>query len=533
MNKIEYLDALKEALKKIDITVMEEIVADYEEHFQVGLDNGKSEEQICEELGSIEDLAREIKEAYGTSNNSAYSGEANNPHQNFTGEQQDQWYYSPDGGKINLAINHVLKSTGEAINQALQATGEAIERVKVKELGDKVINTIEDAANRLNEFVETGYNRYSGAFGENPPQGESYQDSVTKSYDIPEPGNQKVNIVLDGICADIDVKESTDGKINIRYENTGNERQRQRYAFYSFMEGNTIYAGLRIVGNPVFVFNLKPYNISIHLEVPEGIGVVDIKSASGDVGIFNVKPERILTQTASGDISIRRVEAGELRIKSASGDILAEDASGMQINVGTSSGDIKAKNMTGKEISLKSTSGDVEAENIGADRIDYSSLSGDIDVLRLKTGQCYIKSTSGDIKVEESTMNRAEIISISGEIDVSRIAGEALDVKSTSGDVQLDVNVQKCKAETKSGGVEAVLCGDTCLESSSISGNVHVRLKNDGNGYSLKSRTVTGDLSVHYRDLHQRNLKTGTYIYGNQGSELVLSSVSGNIQVSD
>jgi len=41
MNKIEYLNALKEALKNIDISVMEEIVSDYEEHFQVGKENGK------------------------------------------------------------------------------------------------------------------------------------------------------------------------------------------------------------------------------------------------------------------------------------------------------------------------------------------------------------------------------------------------------------------------------------------------------------------------------------------------------------
>lgn len=533
MNKIEYLNALKEALKKIDITVMEEIVADYEEHFQVGLDNGKSEEQICEELGSIEDLAREIKEAYGTSSSSANAGEASNPHQGFAGEQQDQWYYSPDGDKINIAINRVLKSTGDAINQALQATGEAIEKVNVNELGDKVKNTIEHAANRLNEFFETGYNRYSGPFGENPPQGDYYQDSVTKSYDIPEPGSQKVNIVVDGICADIDVKESTDGKINIRYINTGNERQKQRYAFYSFMEGNTIYTGLRIVGNPVFIFNMKPYDISIHLEIPAGVGAIDIKSASGDVGIFNVKPERLLTETASGDISFRHVETGELRIRSASGDIHAEEAFGMQINAASNSGDIQAKNISGKELSLKSTSGDVEAGNMEADCIDCSSLSGDMDIHCIKTGQCYIRSTSGDIEVGESTMNRAEIISVSGEIKVYGVAGEALNVKSTSGDIRLDVKVNKCQADSKSGEIEAVLCGDTCLESSSTSGNVHVRLKNDGNGYSLKSRTVSGDLSVHYRDLHQRNLKSGTYTYGNQGSELILSSVSGNIHVSD
>ena len=64
MNKNEYLSALKEALKDTDESILEEIVSDYEEHFQIGMEYGKSEEQICKELGSIEDLAQEIKEVY-------------------------------------------------------------------------------------------------------------------------------------------------------------------------------------------------------------------------------------------------------------------------------------------------------------------------------------------------------------------------------------------------------------------------------------------------------------------------------------
>lgn len=531
MNKIEYLNALKEALKNIDINVLEEIVADYEEHFQVGLENGKTEEQICEELGSIEDLAREIKEAYGIGVNPDQTGEENRRQEGPAEEKQDQWYFKLDGGSISRTLHRVLDSTGEMINQVLQTTSEAIERVNVKDLEDKVKSTFEHAADRLNEYAETGFSKFSGAFDGYPPQGEYHHDSIIKSYDIPV--DQKVNIVVDGICADISVKESTDGKINIRYENTGNERQRQRYAFYSFMEGNTLYTGLRIVGNPVFVFNMRPSIIAIYLEVPGSLGAVDIKTASGEVGIINIKPERLFTETASGGISFRRVEVGELKVRSASGDIEAEDAYGTVIKAETLSGSIDARNMAAKELSLKSASGDVHAENMRADSIDYSTLSGTLEIERIQAGQCHIKSTSGDIEVGESTMNRVEIHSVSSDIELKEITGETLYVKSTSGDVTLDVNVRKCHADSKSGDIEAVLYGDVFMESTSTSGNIDIRLKNDGLGFVVKSRTVSGDMSVHYGDLRQRNLKSGTYSYGNQGSELVLSTVSGNIHVSD
>lgn len=536
MNKIEYLNALKDALKNVDIRVMEEIVADYEEHFQVGLENGKSEEQICEELGSIDDLVKEINEVYqtGSQESQAHGDEnTNNRQERSSTEGQDKWYYGPDTDKISNTINHVLESTGNAINHALHATSEAIGKVDVKEIGDKLKNTMERAASRLNDLTDNYYGRFPGSFDANNMNTEYCQDNITKSFDISGPGNQKMNLVVDGLCADIRVRESTDGKINIRYENNGNERQRQKYAFYSFMEGNTVYAGIRVVGNAVFLFNFKAYSIVIYLEIPEGMGVIDIKTASGEIGIENVQSEKLFTETASGDISLTRVSADEFKVNSASGDIRIEEGNGLRMKAGTISGDIEAKHITSRELSLKSTSGDLDTDSTKADSIEYSSLSGSLSINHLKAGECKIKGTSGDIEMNNSTMNGADISSISGDITLSGIAGESLSVKSTSGDVELDVNVRRCWADSKSGDVEAVFNGDVTLDSSSTSGSVMVHLKNFGNGYSIKSRTVSGNLSVHYNDLHQRNLKTGTYTYGNQGSELTLSSVSGDIQVSD
>ncbi len=536
MNKIEYLNALKEALKSVDIKVMEEIVADYEEHFQVGLENGKSEEIICEELGSIDDLVKEINEVYNTGGQDtrAHADESTNSRQDQSSKEgQDKWYYGPDTDKISSTLNRVLDSTGNAINHALQATSEAIGKVDVAEIGNKLKSSMERAVSRLNDMADSYYGRYPGSFDANTMNADSYQDNVTKSYDSSAPGYPKMNLVVDGLCADIRVRESTDGKINIRYENNGNERIRQKYAFYSFMEGNTVYAGLRMVPNAVFLFNMKPYAIVIYLEVPEGMGVVDIKTASGDIRIGNVKPERLFTETASGDLSFAQVGADELKIKSASGDIRIEDGNGSQVNAGTLSGDIEAKRVSAREIFLKSTSGDVDADSMSADTIDLHSLSGSLDIEHLSASECKIKCTSGDIGIENSSMKNADVISISGNITLSNIAGDNLSVKSTSGDVHLDVNVRKCWADSKSGNVGAVFNGEVTLQSSSTSGNINIHLKNFGNGYTIKSKTVSGNLSVHYNDLHQRNLKTGTYTYGNQGSELTLSSVSGDLQVND
>lgn len=632
MNKIEYLNALKEALKYVDITVMEEIVSDYEEHFQVGMENGKSEEQICRELGLINDLVKEINEVYNTgdknrqdytdekldskhdySTNERSSGkpeqqtnrnqngkqehsidyksdskqsystygrayskpehstnedsgskqeeptngtqngkqdhstdekadskQAYSAHERSDGRQEhsanekyDNRHFNYDADEFSSTINRAFDSASDAINQALNAASEAISKVDVKDIGNRLKNSMEHAASRFSNFADNHYRRDPDSFNNSTMNTETYQDNITKSFDIYDPSNRKINIVVDGLCADIYVKESTDGKINISYENNGNDRHKQKYAFYSYMEGNTVYAGVRNVGNAVFLFDFKAYAINIHLEIPENIGVVDIKTASGDIRVLNVRPESIFTETASGDISYNRVDARDLQLKSSSGDISMVDGSGVQIKAGTLSGDIEAKNIDAKTLSLKSTSGDLDAGNTKADTIDYSSLSGSLDIVRLRSYESKIKSTSGDVEINDSTMDNADISSISGDIQLSNDAGESLSVKNTSGDVELDVNVRRCWASSKSGDVEVSLNGDAVLESSSTSGDINISLKNFGNGYSVKSRTVSGSLYIHYNDHHQRNLKTGTYTYGNQGSELILSSTSGNIQVSD
>ena len=54
MKKEEYMGALASALAGFDEELVQEIVSDYEERFRVGLENGKTEEQVIAELGSIQ-----------------------------------------------------------------------------------------------------------------------------------------------------------------------------------------------------------------------------------------------------------------------------------------------------------------------------------------------------------------------------------------------------------------------------------------------------------------------------------------------
>jgi hypothetical protein len=57
MNKEEFLSGIGKALDKISESERTEILYDYEEHFLIGRENGKSEEEICLELGDPVEIA--------------------------------------------------------------------------------------------------------------------------------------------------------------------------------------------------------------------------------------------------------------------------------------------------------------------------------------------------------------------------------------------------------------------------------------------------------------------------------------------
>jgi uncharacterized membrane protein len=57
MNKQSYITNLKRELGPLKQSTKLEILADIEEHFQNGKASGKTEEQVAQELGSVNDLA--------------------------------------------------------------------------------------------------------------------------------------------------------------------------------------------------------------------------------------------------------------------------------------------------------------------------------------------------------------------------------------------------------------------------------------------------------------------------------------------
>jgi uncharacterized membrane protein len=61
MNKEEYINKLKNLVKDMPLDDREDIISDYEEHFRIGMENGRSEEEISAALGDPNAILKNIK----------------------------------------------------------------------------------------------------------------------------------------------------------------------------------------------------------------------------------------------------------------------------------------------------------------------------------------------------------------------------------------------------------------------------------------------------------------------------------------
>lgn len=66
MNKIEFLQTLNQALIELKIDDRTDIMYDYEEHFRIGLENGKTDAELINELGDPTIIAKQYITATAT-----------------------------------------------------------------------------------------------------------------------------------------------------------------------------------------------------------------------------------------------------------------------------------------------------------------------------------------------------------------------------------------------------------------------------------------------------------------------------------
>ncbi len=365
MTKQEYIEKLARALERKAPDMKDEVLEDYETHFTMAMAEGKSEEEICDELGDIDEFVSEFASTEGKKKESKH------------------YSYHYDGGNLSGMFSELGKGIGDMV--------------------DGILSSVMPYVKEHNN--EQDYEEYEEGAADTVSSSESNESSL-------------MSIVVDADVADVIVQESDDDEVHVRYENKGSLKQQLRYRYYFREENNTIYTGVRraYTKSGYVSINHTPH-ITLAIEVPDEMNNIEIHSMSGDVEVEEANAEKITISSTSGDINFEG-NAKKLRLNTVSGDIECTTDERFEGDMHTVSGDVELEANSAFNAKIATTSGDIKIELNDTDGYDlkFNTVSGDVDIDYV--GECHSFSRSGRIGYGN---NGAVIVAntVSGDIKVT------------------------------------------------------------------------------------------------------------------
>lgn len=348
MKKDEFFAQLRTAFAGMDEELLTDILGDYENHFKEGIENGKSEEEICEELGNVE----EIRQAFLDENQAAMTINVNS-NSDAVGNSDIYNRFYPGIQRVNA-----------------QLTDADIE-IKKSSTNDVELSVTGGLADDMEALKETL--RVSASVGTLSIQQEK-KAGISVSYAASRLFGLKVGKYSAGIVIHVAVPEQFE-KIKVKS-----------------------------ISGDIDANNSNAKTLLIHTGSGD-VGVEDCQadelfasSISGDVNVIACKADKMDVVSISGDIKAEFDKSAQCRAKSTSGDCKVTIGNQVDAVVSSTSGDVNVRYIgeIGLEMALSSTSGDVSAvcgginskgkkkvqERFGEpdSKLKASTISGDIKV---------------------------------------------------------------------------------------------------------------------------------------------------------
>lgn len=382
MTKQEYMASLQEKLERFGRELQEEILEDYRQHFTEGENEGKSDEEIIEELGNIEEMIRELSE--------------DDLPKEFTQRAMEQ-------GKL-------CESAGQEVSRA----GEAADR----------------------EPKDTDLKRtfsYSGFYKAMVLEGKVANVRVERSED----DQIHVEYEAKGVSSQMNYEYyqyEEDGVFYAgvkRRKGARDEGDNEEKMVKVTLFGRTIIS----YGN-VGSFSVGGQNITLTVRVPRSVPKLTAKVASGNVDISGIELESLEAHSASGNVGVEQVVADRLKAHTASGNVKVEHTEFISGNFDTGSGNVKAQMVKGRDLhcgtgsgnivmdcavaeyQLSAGSGNIEVKAVGAsERVDMSTGSGRIKLYLegIQGMEATVRSGSGKVQIgwgeeEEQTVKNGTYV---------------------------------------------------------------------------------------------------------------------------
>lgn len=492
MKKEEYMGALQSALTGFDEELAQEIVTDYEERFRVGLEKGKTEEQIIAELGSIKDLVDELNEM-----------------QQNTGENSKTTESTEQTKENNSGTYFQDKSFSETFDAAMKKFGKVFDTV-MKEAGKVIENAAEQMEYHFEEAKKNHYYTYNadGFF-----EFEGSEKDMEGEPNVEQSGQGSAGCDKVVVDADIaDVKVHTTKEVEPRAVcHYYSHKTAMMYPFYAKQEGDTFYAGVRRNRDTekksgFFQLSMSP-SIEIELFLPEGIALLEAGSTSGNFELNELSPEELMLHTKSGDINANHLICDRITMDTMSGDITLVNTITKTVSLGTKSGDCNVEHLEGVD---------------GVANLHIGTASGDANVKNVKAATMEISTASGDVNAASFLCTNANFHTASGDIDVADCSGECLEAGTSSGDISVKASFIKYVVNTSSGEISVEGCADADVIANSTSGDVDVSMVNAQETYQVSMHSVSGDCATYGQTKSESTVPTRT---------IDAKTVSGDINV--
>ena len=401
MTRLEYMAALREKLESFNFSLQQEILDDYEQHFAEGLSAGKSEEEIIEELGDIDDMIQEFSEEERRQDLQVLEAFSQKPESydcGYRGIEIDglianvELEKSPDG-KLTVDYQNNGSEEMQKRYRFYQYEENNIFHVGVKDMGE------EEGGKKINIF---GINIFSGI------STGVMNGAIRLTIRIPE-GFPKVSVQT--VSGDLKVSE-------------------------------------------IHVVELSVQTVSGDVDLRQSHSEkLEVQTVSGDVWVEEFAGSQVHGKTVSGELEWDNVSCDDFCLETISGDIQLNCGNCGKVAVTAVSGDVTSDNVFGRMLSAKTTSGDVE---IDSDFVSYylTTASGDIELRTCGNAREVCATTgSGDMNMN--------LEAVSTEVSAEVRSGEC--VVYNSNGVRHEVERGKCvvgqgdckvKVKTGSGDIE-------------------------------------------------------------------------------
>ncbi|MBR4161934.1 MAG: DUF4097 family beta strand repeat protein [Solobacterium sp.] len=351
MTKVEYLAQLRMSLSDYPEDFQNEILSDFEDHFMDGMEQGKSEQEIMDELGTVEDVLENIRMMHDLP------------------------------GKDPLRQN--LEELSGTLFDALQSVSSV------------VIDGLNSAVTNISENKEDRLSSNSGTLS-NPAKIAIY--AGTSNCDILMRYGTQLSYQFQPVFSLFSSKQA---ELEIQEDNTT-----------EFLVHNGSAKLLLTIPDTVQSIQIQSSSGDCTFR-DIACAELDIRTFSGDISAEEIQCDTMTLKASSGDIKIKRVNASNIALSAKSGDIEAERCHG-DIQADSLSGDIDIKSHEGNHVTAKITSGDLDIDTTATEVI-AKSISGDIDIrcssplmylkAETKSGDIDIKSKNKDYTATLSTVS--------------------------------------------------------------------------------------------------------------------------------